>query len=77
MGGKCESRTAAAWAIGVLGSGWLLMRLWCYLDLPKDCEVPVEAMDVITNLVVLLAFGVAQVNRTSSLDSVLDPWQDK
>lgn len=64
MSEGCEARVASAYAVLMLGSGWLLTRLWCFLGLPQDCDLADDGIDLIANIVVLLAFGIAQVSES-------------
>lgn len=55
-----QARRAAAWC-SVLFIGWLLTRLTCAYDFPPHCDVPTTALEVLTDLLVLLLFGFVQV----------------
>lgn len=55
-----QAKRAAVWSL-VLIVGWLLMRLACHFDLPPDCSLPNDALEVLTDLAVLLIFGLVQV----------------
>lgn len=57
-----QATRAAGWAIMYV-IGWLLMRLSCYAGLPGDCIVANEPIEVLTDLLVLLVFSLAQVSR--------------
>lgn len=63
-----QATRAAAWAI-LYVICWLLMRLSCYVGLPNDCDLPTEPLEVLTDLLVLLVFSLAQVNATLTRSS--------
>ena len=67
-----QATRATGWAL-LYVVGWLLMRLSCYAGLPPDCNLPSEPIDVLTDLLVLLVFSLAQVRakRCSRPDAVL------
>ncbi|CAM9138983.1 unnamed protein product [Scytosiphon promiscuus] len=54
-----QATRATGWAAMYL-VGWLLMRLSCYAGLPDDCNLPDEPLEVLTVLLVLLVFSLAQ-----------------
>lgn len=54
-----QATRATGWAL-LYVVGWLLMRLSCYAGLPDDCNLPSEPIDVLTDLLVLLVFSLAQ-----------------
>lgn len=55
-----QAKRAAGW-ITVLLLGWLFQRLLCDFGLPPHCDVPKDALEVLTDLLTLLVFGLAQV----------------
>lgn len=55
-----QATRATGWAL-LYVVGWLLMRLSCYAGLPNDCNLASEPIDVLTDLLVLLVFSLAQV----------------
>ena len=55
-----QAKRAFAW-VSILVIVWLWQRLLCYLDLPPHCDLPTTALEVLTDLLVLLSFGVTQV----------------
>lgn len=55
-----QATRATGWAFMYV-VGWLLMRLSCYAGLPNDCDLPNEPLEVLTDLLVLLVFSLAQV----------------
>ena len=55
-----QATRATGWAL-LYVVGWLLMRLSCYAGLPPDCNLASEPIDVLTDLLVLLVFSLAQV----------------
>lgn len=55
-----QATRATAWAI-LYVVAWLLMRLSCYAGLPGDCFLASEPLEVLTDLLVLLVFSLAQV----------------
>ncbi|CAM9135126.1 unnamed protein product, partial [Ectocarpus sp. 8 AP-2014] len=54
-----QATRATGWAVMYI-LGWLLMRLSCYAGLPGDCNLPDEPLEVLTVLLVLLVFSLAQ-----------------
>lgn len=50
----------AAW-VSLLVICWLLQRLMCHFDLPPHCDLPSTALEVLTDLLTLMAFGLTQV----------------
>lgn len=64
-----QATRATAWAAMYI-VGWLLMRLSCYAGLPDDCNLPDEPLEVLTVLLVLLVFSLAQVRAERDGDSV-------
>lgn len=55
-----QAKRGVAW-VSILVIVWLWQRLLCYLDLPPHCDLPMTALQVLTDLVVLLALGLTQV----------------
>lgn len=58
-----QAKRAAAW-IGLLVICWLLQRLWCHFGLPPNCDLPKDALEVLTDLLALMVFGLTQVRRS-------------
>ncbi|CAM9973514.1 unnamed protein product [Ectocarpus sp. 12 AP-2014] len=54
-----QAKRAAAW-IGLLLICWLFQRLMCHFDLPPHCDLPSDALEVLTDLLALLVFGLTQ-----------------
>lgn len=61
-----QATRAAGWAIMYV-IGWLLMRLSCHVGLPDDCNLPSKPLEVLTDLLVLLVFALAQVSHNKVL----------
>lgn len=57
-----QAKRAAGW-IGLLTLGWLFQRLMCNFNLPPHCDLPKDALEVLTDLLTLLVFGLTQVRR--------------
>lgn len=55
-----QAKRGVAW-VSILVIVWLWQRLLCYLDLPPHCDLPMTALQVLTDLMVLLAMGLTQV----------------
>lgn len=55
-----QAKRAAAW-MGLLLICWLLQRLMCHFGLPPSCDLPRDALEVLTDLLALLVFGLTQV----------------
>lgn len=55
-----QAMRATAWA-GLYVLAWLLMRLSCYIGMPPDCDLADDALEVLTDLLVLLVFSLGQV----------------
>lgn len=56
-----QAKRAAAW-IGLLVVVWLWQRLMCHFGLPPNCDLPMDALEVLTDLLTLLVFGLTQVS---------------
>lgn len=56
-----QAQRATVWA-SMYVLGWILMRLSCYIDLPDDCILAEEPLEVLTDLAVLLVFALTQVS---------------
>eukprot|EP00752_Nemacystus_decipiens_P003260 g3017.t1 len=54
-----QAKRAAAW-IGLLVLVWLWQRLMCHFGLPPNCDLPTDALEVLTDLLALLVFGLTQ-----------------
>eukprot|EP00903_Cladosiphon_okamuranus_P010505 g9936.t1 len=54
-----QNKRALIWA-GVYFLGWIVQRLWCHLGLPDHCDLAMKPLDVLTDLVVLFTFSLAQ-----------------
>eukprot|EP00903_Cladosiphon_okamuranus_P016840 g15530.t1 len=54
-----QAKRAAAW-IGLLLIAWLWQRLMCHFGLPPHCDLPDDALEVLTDLLTLLVFGLTQ-----------------
>ena len=54
-----QNNRAMLWA-GLYAIGWILQRLWCHLGLPEDCNLAMRPLEVLTDLVVLFGFALAQ-----------------
>lgn len=59
-----QAKRAAAW-IGLLVICWLFQRLMCHFGLPPNCDLPTDALEVLTDLLALNVFGLTQVRRRS------------
>ncbi|CAM9822385.1 unnamed protein product [Ectocarpus sp. 12 AP-2014] len=60
MGGyDGQNKRALIWA-AVYFLAWILQRLWCHLGLPDHCDLAMRPLDVLTDLVVLFTFSLAQ-----------------
>lgn len=55
-----QAKRAAGW-IGLLLFGWLFQRLMCHFDVPPRCDLPRDALEVLTDLLALMVFGLTQV----------------
>ncbi|CAM9309728.1 unnamed protein product, partial [Hapterophycus canaliculatus] len=54
-----QNMRALIWA-SVYFLGWILQRLWCHLGLPDHCDLAFKPLDVLSDLVVLFTFSLAQ-----------------
>ncbi|CAM9419933.1 unnamed protein product [Scytosiphon promiscuus] len=54
-----QAKRAAAWMV-LLVITYLWQRLMCHFDLPPNCDLPTTALEVLTDLLALLAFGLTQ-----------------
>lgn len=57
-----QAKRAAAW-ITLLVICWLWQRLMCHFGLPPSCDLPMDALEVLTDLLALLVFGLTQVRE--------------
>lgn len=55
-----QARRAGIWA-AVVFFGWILTRLTCSYGFPPNCILPTSALEVLTDLLVLLLFAFVQV----------------
>lgn len=60
-----QAKRAAGW-ITLLALGWLFQRLMCDFGLPPHCDLPSDALEVLTDLLTLLVFGLAQVRQNNA-----------
>lgn len=60
-----QAKRGAGW-VTLLLIGWLFQRLLCEWSLPSHCDLPRDALEVLTDLVTLMAFGLAQVTEDNS-----------
>eukprot|EP00752_Nemacystus_decipiens_P010952 g9733.t1 len=54
-----QNKRALIWG-GVYFLGWIVQRLWCHLGFPDHCDLAMRPLDVLTDLVVLFTFSLAQ-----------------
>lgn len=57
-----QAKRAAVW-MALLLICWLLQRLMCEFNLPPECDLPMDALEVLTDLLTLMVFGLTQVSR--------------
>lgn len=55
-----QAKRAAAW-MTLLIICWLFQRLMCHFNLPPECDLPKDALEVLTDLLALMVFGLTQV----------------
>lgn len=55
-----QAKRASGW-VSLYIVGWLWQRLLCHLDLPSNCQMSDTALEVLTDLLALVVFGVTQV----------------
>lgn len=54
----------AAW-VSLLVICWLLQRLMCHFGLPPHCDLPSTALEVLTDFLTLVVFGLTQVRESN------------
>lgn len=55
-----QAKRASGW-VALYIVGWLWQRLLCHLDLPSNCQMSDTALEVLTDLLALVVFGITQV----------------
>lgn len=56
-----QAKRASGW-VALYLVGWLWQKILCQLDLPSNCQNADTALEVLTDLLALVVFGVTQVS---------------